>query len=543
MSKVAQYLQEHLLGEVTTSANARRFFSTDGSIFTLPPQIVVYPRNTSDVRKVARFTWQLAERGKLLPITARGKGTDQSGGALGGGIVLVFPAHMNKLLELDTGKGLIRTQPGIIYKALQNTLHTHGRFLPPYPASLDYSTLGGAVANNAAGEKSVKYGATKNFVRELDVVLANGELIHTIRLSKRELNKKKGATTFEGEIYRQLDGLITDNWDLIQSSLVETSKNSAGYNLIDVKRKDGSFDLTPLFVGSQGTLGVITQVTLDTEPYNPNTSLISAYFENIEKANEAISQLLLLKPSTLEMVDKHLLDFIYDTNPRQLKGLIEPPFPGVVILVEFDDINERRQKRGIKQAKKILNKVATEFSVARDEHEREMLWKIRHSAAAVLRHIQGNKKAVPIIEDGVVPRNNFEKYFTGVYDLCKRHKLDVAVWGHAGDANLHMHPFLDLSSIGDRQRLFKIMDDYYALVIGLGGSTTGEHNDGRLRGPYLQQLYGKDMYDIFQKLKTIFDPYGTMNPGVKINVTKEMVTPLLRKDYSIEHLSDYMPRT
>lgn len=543
MSKVAHYLQEHLLGEVLTSPTVRRYFSTDGGVFQLAPQIVVYPRNTSDVRKTARFTWQLAERGKLLPITARGKGSDQGGAAIGSGIMLVFPAHMNKLLELDTGKGIVRVQPGIIYQTLQNTLHTHGRFLPPYPSSIDFATLGGAVANNASGEKTVKYGSTKNFVRELDVVLANGELIHTLRLTKRELNKKKGSTTFEGEIYRQLDGLITDNWDLVQSFKLDVSKNSTGYNLIDVKRKDGSFDLTPLFVGSQGTLGVVTQIALDTEAYNPNTSLISAHFADLESVKNAINVIMPLKPSAIEIVDKHLLDFVYKNNPRQLKGLLEAPFPAFVLLIEFDDVNDRKQKRSVKRARKVLEGLAKEFALARDEHEREMLWKIRHSAAAVIWHVEGRKKALPIIEDGIVPQDKFADYIKGIYKLFETHKLEAAVWGHAGDSNLHMQPFLDLASLGDRQRVFKIMDDYYNLVISLGGSTAGEHNDGRLRASYLPRLYGPERYALLKKVKQIFDPYGTMNPGVKIDVKREDVAPLLRKEYSMEHLSDHMPRT
>jgi FAD/FMN-containing dehydrogenase len=543
MSKVAHYLQEHLLGEVLTSPAARRYFATDGGVFELTPQIVVYPRNTSDVRKVARFTWQLAERGKLLPITARGKGSDQAGAALGNGIMLVFPAHMNKLLELDTGKGIVRVQPGIIYRTLQNTLHTHGRFLPPYPSSIDFATIGGAVANNTAGEKTIKYGATKEYVRELDVVLANGELIHTLRLTKRELNKKKGLTTFEGEVYRQLDGLISDKWDLIQQIGFEVSKNTAGYNIADVKRKDGTFDLTPLFVGSQGTLGVVTQATLNTESYNPNTTLISAHFEDIHKAKQAVAQILPLKPSALEMVDSHLLEFIHKHNPKQLKNLIEPPFPGIVLLIEFDDVTERKQKRGTKRVRKILSQLAKEFSVAKDEHEREMLWKIRHSAAAIIWHVEGRKKAVPIIEDGVVPREKFEEYITGIYKIFDKHKLDVAVWGHAGDANVHLQPFMDLGSVGDRQKIFKVMDDYYHMVMKLGGSTAGEHNDGRLRAPYLPMLYGNDVYELFQQVKKIFDPYGTLNPGVKIDVKREDVAPLLRKEYSMEHLFDHMPRT
>lgn len=543
MSKIAHYLQEHLAGEVLTSESARNYFSTDASVFEVKPKIIVYPRNTSDVRKTNRFSWQLAERGKILPITSRGKGSDVSGAAIGEGIILVFPAHMNRLIELDTGKGYARVQPGIIYKNIQNTLHTHGQFLPPYPASLDYSTIGGSIANNSSGEKSIKYGATDVFVKELDVVLANGELIHTMRLSKRELNRKKGLTTFEGEVYRQIDGLLTDNADKIEKAKKNVTKNSTGYNLADVKRKDGSFDLTPLMVGSQGTLGVITQATMNTAKYNPNTTLISAHFDDLDSAQKAILKLVDMGVSALEMVDKNLLQFVHDNNPQQLKDLVEEPFPEVLLLIEFDDVNDRKQKKGVKKAIKALSGLAKEYSVARDEHEREMLWKIRHSAAAVNWHDHDNKKAVPIIEDGIVPRAKFTQYIRGIHDLFEKYKLDVAIWGHAGDANLHVQPFLDLSKVGDRQKVFKIMDDYYELVLGLGGSTSGEHNDGRLRGSFLPDVYGDEIYELFKKVKKVFDPYGTMNPGVKIDVTREDAIGLLRKEYSVDHLLDHMPRS
>lgn len=543
MEKVAQYLQEHIAGEVITSKDARRYFATDASVFELEPQIIVYPRNSSDVRKVARFSWQLAERGKQLPITARGKGSDQSGGSLGGGVMVVFPAHMNKLLELDTGKGVLTVQAGALYGDLQNTLHTHGRFLPPYPSSLAFSSIGGAIANNAGGEKSVKYGQTRKYVRELDVVLANGELIHTIRLNKRELNRKKGLTSFEGEVYRQLDNLITDNWERIQNIAINTTKNSAGYALADVKRKDGSFDLTPLLVGSQSTLGVITEAVLQTDNYNPNPTLISASFENIDLLNQAIEEILKLGPSVLEVVDKYLLDFIRQNNPNQLLGLVEDPHPAFVMLAEFDDITDRKQKRLSKKAVKILKNLARDFSVATDEHERDMLWKIRHSTANIIWHSLGTKKSLPIIEDGVVPRSRMREYITSVYSLFAKYNLQTALWGHAGDANFHMQPFLDLSKVGDRQMVFKIMDEYYQMVIGLGGSTSGEHNDGRLRAPYLPQLYGNEVYDMFKKVKKIFDPYNSLNPGVKIDVTQKDIAPLLRKEYSVEHLSDHLPRT
>src|SRR3982751_4000982 len=169
MSKVAHYLQEHLVGEVMTSADARRYFSTDASVLSLTPSLVTYPRNENDVRKTARFAWQLAERGRVIPITARGSGTDQSGAALGSGIMLVFPAHMNRIVELDPKNGVIVVEPGLNYGRLQQTLHTHERVVPSYPASYEYSTIGGAVANNAGGEKTLKYGATRGYVRSLRV--------------------------------------------------------------------------------------------------------------------------------------------------------------------------------------------------------------------------------------------------------------------------------------------------------------------------------------------------------------------------------------
>lgn len=545
MSKVAHYLQEHLSGEVTTAADVRRFFSTDGSVFSVTPSLVVYPRNENDVRKTARFTWQLAERGRVIPITARGLGTDQAGAALGEGVMIVFPAHMHRILELDGKTGDVVIEPGINYGKLQQTLHTHGRFLPPYPSSIEYSTVGGAIANNAAGEKTVKYGATRDYTKSLQVVLANGELIETGRLSKRELSKKMGLATFEGEVYRALDALIEDNKVLLQNSSLHVTKNSAGYALSEVKRKDGSFDLTPLFVGSQGTLGIVTEATISTEPYNPNTTLIAAFFDDLRVAEEVVLELRKLPeiPSAMEMVDEHLLKFLDTHNPNQLKGIVSKPFSKLIMLIEFDNANQRVQNKLAKRALKILSKHGIKYQLETEESEKEQLWKIRHSAAAVISHSEGSKKALPIIEDGVVPVDQFHEYIKGTYAIFDKYNLQAAIWGHAGNANIHMQPFLDLSQIGDRQKVFKIIDEYYNLVISLGGSTSGEHSDGRLRAPYLSKLYGNEMYSIFQKVKHIFDPYGTLNPGVKIDVTLDDIKPLLRNEYSMEHLAHHLPRT
>ncbi|GAC1392412.1 MAG: hypothetical protein NVSMB46_08240 [Candidatus Saccharimonadales bacterium] len=528
-----------------TSNDARRYFSTDTSIFRIIPSIIVYPRNENDVRKTTRFTWQLAERGRIIPVTARGAGTDQTGGSIGEGILIVFPAHMNKVLELDSKSGVVSVEAGANYGKLQQALLTHNRFLPPYPSSLEYSTIGGAVAKNASGEKSVKYGCTRDFVRSLRVVLANGEVIETKRISKRELNKKLGLNTFEGEIYRKLDALLEEKRDLINEQNWSITKNAAGYALTDVRRKDGSFDLTPLIVGSEGTLGIVTEITLDTEPNTPNKTLIAAQFDDYKVAQDVILELRKFSemPSAIEMVDGNLLDFVQQQNPNQLKGILEAPFPKVLLFIEFDNVNERIQKKFTKKAMKVLNKYQVVYHEEHDVVKRDELWKVRHSSALVTAYSESKTRALPIIEDGIVPVDRISEFLSASQELFERYRATISVWGHIGDGNLHMMPILDVGQLGDRQKIFKFMDEFYEMVINFGGSTSAQHGDGRLRAPYLEKLYGADMYELFKNVKQAFDPFNTLNPGVKVDVSLEDLKSHLRDDYSVEHLYDHMPHS
>ncbi len=544
MSKIGHYLQEHITGEVVTSVDARRYFSTDASIFSVAPALVVYPHDENDVRKVARFSWQLAERNRIIPITARGAGTDLGGAAMGQGILTIFPAHMNRILEFDSKSGEVTVEPGVNYGKLQQTLMTHGKFLPPYPASVEYSTIGGAIANNASGEKSIKYGDTRSFVKSLRVVLANGEVIETGRINKRELNKKLGLATFEGEIYRSLDALLEEKQSTIDAFKLPITKNTAGYFLSDIKRTDGSIDLTPLFVGSQGTLGIVTEATLDTEEHNPETTLFVASFDSLQSAQAAIHELRSLPdhPSIIEMVDRNLLELVGKIYPSKLKTLVPKPYPEVMLLVEFDS-TERQQKRAAKKAKKILDKSASGYQMETELDNQTRLWKIRELSAMAAVHAEGRAKALPIIDDGVVPVQKVGEFVTKLYELCQKYKVHPAVWGRAGDGNLRIQPHLDLSQVGDRQRVFRLIDEYYKLVISMGGSTSGEYNDGRLRAPYLRAMYGDEMYAILGKVKQIFDPYGTLNPGVKVNVSLEDVRPLVRSEYDHDHRYIHLPRS
>lgn len=548
MNKLATYLQSHIRGEILDSDAVREYFSTDASILTIKPNIIVYPRDTTDIRKVARFAWQLAEKGHSIPLTARGAGTDQTGAAIGKGIIMVLPAHLNRILEFDTRQRLVRIQPGLNFQSLQETMQTYGLFLPPYPASAAYSTVGGAIANNTAGEKSLKYGSMRNWVDRLEVVLANGEVIQTGRISKRELEKKKGLPTMEGEIYRAIDAILEDNHATISRYAAETTvtKNSVGYAIQSVKKKDGSFDLTPLFVGSQGTLGVVAEAIVKLAPYTPSSSLVVASFQSSRELVDALDRVRTLKPSALEMVDGQLLKFI---QKHHGKDVLEPIFgkleqaPEYLLFAEFDEPVSKTNEKLAKKAQKLLGGVAHMVGVAHAPEEVEQLWSIRHSAANVTSYDKAGKAALPVIEDAIVPLDRFEEFLARVNQLFESHHLEGAVWGHAGDANLHIQPLLDLKKLSDRQKIFRLMDEYYRMIISMGGSIAAEHNDGRLRAPYVPLQVGEEMAQVFADIKKACDPYGILNPGVKTGTSLKELAPLVRQSYTLAHFAEHLPRT
>ncbi|HEX5394806.1 MAG TPA: FAD-binding oxidoreductase, partial [Candidatus Saccharimonadales bacterium] len=505
--------------------------------------IVAYPRTESDVRKTARFSWQLAKRGRTLPITARGGGSNTSGSAIGSGILLVFTAHMNKILMLDAKKEFVVVEPGATYDKLEQTLYTHGLFLPPYPGSQHYASIGGGIATNAIGEKSVKYGVTGQYVEKLRVVLANGEVIETGPVSKRELNKKMGLATFEGEIYRALDALLEENTVLIseEKQRVRALRDAVGYNLSAVRTKKG-FDLTPLFIGSQGTLGIITEATMEVVSHNPINSMALISLENLTDLHGLLPEILKLKPSICDMINRSAIELVRQINPNQLSDVMDKPSAAIHLFVEFDDIKDSEQKKALKKLRKLAQKSDAGFHATREPEEIEKYWKIRHSISTILTQQHGHQKAIPVAEDICVPVNSLVEFLTHAEKIYESNGLPAAAWGHAGDGVVRMQPMLDLGQVGDRQKMFKVAEAIYSLVKKLEGSISAAAGDGRIRAPYVPHVHSPEYFALIQKVKRIFDPYNILNPGVK-SASAEEVRALMRGEYDLAHHHEHLPRS
>lgn len=386
-------------GEVVTDEKYLDFYSTDGSIFEIKPKAVFYPKDTEDIQNAVKFLHSEAIEGRVLPLIPRGFGTDQGGGPLGKGLIVDFTRYMNQVLEI--GDGFVRVQPGARYAEIQRLLKAKGYYLPPYPASIELCSIGGAVANNSAGEKTVKYGATRKYVENLKVILSNGDIIETSPLDGYEVGAKKRQGNFESEIYTRLDDLLVSNWNLIKEARPHVSKNAAGYSLWDIERY-GKFDLAQLIVGSQGALGIVTEIILRTVPAPKKTALVVGYFRDVHNSGEAVTKILHLNPSALEVVDKNLLQMVKERKPEQLEGLLPKEMPSIVLLIEFDDPESSIRERKTRATKTILKDYAFAFVEKDNPEEQANLWKLRRSAAAIMWTIPGKKKALPIIEDGCV---------------------------------------------------------------------------------------------------------------------------------------------
>jgi FAD/FMN-containing dehydrogenase len=546
MNKIAQYLNEHILGEATSSKSIREKFSRDGSILSILPELVVHPRVTNDIRKVARFTWQLAEKGHVMPITVRGGGSDQTGAAIGSGIIINTAAHLNNIIYLNLkGKDqFIHVQPGANFGVINEVLKSHGMIIPSFPTSFAYSTIGGAIANNSGGVLSGRFGPTGNWVNRLELILANGDLIETKRINRHELSKKKGLQTFEGELYRKIDGLIDDNQQLINDKISRLSDDNTGYSgIAKVKGSDGSFDLTPLIVGSQGTLGIVSEIIMKLNYYSDNESIIVAVFNKSEVARDAADAITTLKPGSLDIIDGQLFEKAQtDYGKKFMFSSVDSDLSNSAILfASFNDISDNARHRKIKHTLKKLSKFDTKIFTDQD-YSTDEIHAIRSVSSLTLQPETDDESMPPLIDGASIPAMRREEFIAALDELADKHHIELPLYIKWLDGVIHTRPSLQLHQVSDKQKAFKLINDYAELVSKFDGNFSAESAEGRIKATATYAQMDDDILILYSQIRTAFDPYGTLNPGVKQKSDLKTLVSSLNPNYSLADFAEYSPR-
>lgn len=526
-SKIAVYLNEHILGEVSSAKSLRKKYATDGSVLAMTPEIVAFPQNTNDIRKIARFTWQLAEKGHVVPMTVRGFGGDATGAAIGKGIVIDTSEHLNQVIQVGVKDKLVHTQPGIGLDALDTVLKWQGMSLPG-AMSLASKTVsvGGAIATDSLGTN----GSVADGIDRLEVVLANGDVLETGKISHREVRKKLGMQTFEGEIYRKLEGLLEDNDELIKQLAADPTRDNTGYKRIaQIRSKDGSFDLTPLFVGAQGTLGIISEVVMKTKFYSQQNTYLAIVTDSVQTARDLSDRIIELQPEELTIFDGTLFRRAAKQGAK-FPALGSVDEVGAVVYVRFNDFKERVQKNKLKKMRKLLQKMNMNGvdSTQRDEQDfiavTGVVQALSHGAA-------DDHVALPVINGASIPSDRREEFEIALGELGAKHHLELPVVVNAYSGTYDIFPLLKLDSVGDKQKLFKLMADYAVVVERCGGAFVSDGAEGRLKANAAWAVLDEAEAALYEQVRAIFDPFKTLNAGVKQKAELRSLVASLRSDF------------
>ncbi len=478
-------------------------YASDASIYAIQPTSIISPCKISDIKDTIRSA--IKTNGS---ITARGGGTGLSGGAIGSGTIIDF-GNMRSIVSIDSSRRRVVTEPGIIYDELNMALKKYGLFFPPDPSSGDSCQIGGMIANNSSGPRSVKYGLTSDFVEELVIVKPDGNQVY---LKKIPFDSPEISDFYsQNPEYKKAFDLIEENLDLILDKWPKLKKNSAGYNLrvVAADLKKGIRNFPALMVGSEGTLGLTVAATLRLLPIPTETLTARLYFRSLVEAGRAVKEILTLGPSGLEIVDSSTLDLIG-------RGKFNiPEEAAALLIVEFDEDIAAKREHFSRQTARLNLVTAAEY--AEQTEAAEALWKARKAIVPTLYRHHPKKRPLALIEDISIPPEEIPSFIEYAVNLFESHHLTYGIFGHIGDGNLHVRPLFDLNDPSDKQLAEKIYYEVYDRVIALGGSTTAEHADGRLRAALVRKLYGDEIYGIFCRIKDFLDPGHRFAPGVVIS--------------------------
>ncbi|HUO56267.1 MAG TPA: FAD-binding oxidoreductase [Candidatus Paceibacterota bacterium] len=533
-------LSKVVKGEVVDDKKTIAQYSRDTSIFQRSPKVVVFPKDAEDVSAVVRLVHEKKERGEDISLAGRSAGTDMTGGPLTDGVSMVFTKYMNHMGELGTDFAV--AEPGVYYRDFEKaTLKARGMIMPSYPASRDLCAIGGIVSNNSGGELTLRYGKTARYVRELEVVLSNGEKATFGPISTSELWKKEAQKDLEGEIYRQLHKLLREHEAEIEAARPNVTKNSAGYALWNVMDKArGTFDLTQLICGSQGTLAMVTKARLGLVKTKDHRAMLVLFLSDINILPEIVHRVLKFEPESFESYDDQTFKLAVRFIPQIISqfGILQMiqlgfafipemwmaatgGIPKLILMAEFAEDTKEEALKKATSAAKVLRDLPLRTKIARSETEAAKYWTIRRQSFSLLRKNLKGLYACPFIDDIVVHPDDYPRFLPELNAVLAGHNLLYTIAGHIGDANFHIIPLMDLSKPDQRAEILELQPKVYGLVAKYKGSTTGEHNDGIIRTPYLPLMYSVDICELFAEVKRIFDPLNIFNPGKKIGGTVE----------------------
>lgn len=523
-------IKKVLSGEISAAGEVLEKYSRDYSMFKVAPQAVVFPRDANDVKKAVKFALK-----NKISLTARSAGTDMTGGPLGDGIILDFTKHFNRIKEIRSSFAVV--QPGAYFRDFEAEILKRGLLYPPYPASKDLCALGGMIANNSGGEKTLAYGKTEDYVEELKVVMADGEE-HIIKpLSVKELKKKIKEKSFEGGVYKKIHSLIEKNYKDILAAKPKVSKNSAGYYLWNAWDKDKkTFDLTKILVGSQGTLGIVTEAKLRLVRFKKHKKVAVVFLPKLGLVADMVVELLKFKPESMESYDDKTLGVALKFLPALVKSMkgnlfrlvwqflpeammvLRGGLPKMVIITVLASDDEKELEGRLAAFPAVLRKYGVQGRVLKSDMEAEKYWTIRRQSFKLLHDYSSGLDTAPFIDDFIVKPEHLPEFLPKVNAILDEYKdkLVYTIAGHPGDGNFHIIPLMDLKNPEVRAIIPKISERVYDLVLKYGGSITAEHNDGLVRTPYLEKMYGKKMVKLFAEVKNIFDPKNIFNPGKKV---------------------------
>ena len=547
--KLLNELKEILTGDVATDEKSIAKYSHDASIFEIEPNVVVFPKSSKDIQNLIKFTTKYKATHSTLSLTARAAGTCMSGGSLNTSIIVNFNKYFN---HKPTVKGYIATtEPGVYYRDFEKETLRHGLIFPSYPSSREICAMGGIVNNNAGGEKSLQYGKTEDYVHSLNMVLADGQEYKIKPLSNQELHAKMKQDNFEGHIYKEAYKLITTNYELLTHAKPDVSKNSAGYflwNVWDPEKK--IFDLTKLFIGAQGTLGLMTEAKLKLVPTKKHTEMMIILMHDFTNLTNIINTILPLKPESFEAYDDKTLKLalrffpefakklgtrsIFSTALKFLPELIlykEKRLPKLIMQIEFADDHLENLNKKIEELTEKLKKFHPDTKVAIDEEEKKY-WLIRRDSFGLLRSHIKNMYSSPFIDDIIIKPEHLPEFLPKFNAILDRYPSIIGTFaGHIGNGNFHVIPLVKLTDLKEQHLIPKICDEVFELVAMYKGSSSGEHNDGWIRTPYLHYQFDAKIIKLFEETKKIFDPQNIFNPHKKVDGDLDFAMKHIRKTW------------